>query len=103
MATLTIPLENVSPQFSFTIQLDGNQVEMSFKWNLTGQYWTFGIKGDSFDDQVQGAGVTVGLNLLGPYAIRELGQLYCVDLQDLGEDPDFDNFGTRWILMYVEK
>lgn len=90
-------------QFIFTVLLDNQKVEFTFRWNLTGQYWTFNLQGQTLTDQVTGAAVVVGLDLLQPYAIRELGQLVCVDSMDLGEDPDFDNFGARWKMAYIEK
>ena len=92
-----------SKQFSFLVQLDGHKVELTFRWNLTGRYWTFNLKGQTLTDEVAGAAVVTGVDLLQPYAIRELGRLFCVDSKDLGEDPDFDNFGARWSMLYIEK
>lgn len=92
-----------SRDFSFQVEFDSQVVTLSFRWNLTGQYWTFGLKGDTLTDEVIGAAVVTGVNLLRPYAIRELGELWCVDGKDLGEDPDFDNFGARWSMLYIEK
>ena len=102
MANKKIPI-TPSKQFRFQIDLDGHTVDFMFRWNLTGRYWTFNLTGQTLTDEVSGAAVVTGLDLLKPYAIRELGQLYCIDGKDLGEDPDFDNFGARWSLIYVEK
>lgn len=102
MAFKEIPLEPAK-QIVFQTDLDGFTVEFTFRWNLTGRYWTFNLTGQSLTDTITGAAVVTGLDLLEPYAIRELGQLFCVDGKDLGEDPDFDNFGARWSLIYVEK
>ena len=102
MAVREIPIEP-SKQFLFTVNLDGYDVELSFRWNLTAQYWTFNLNGQALTDEVNGAAVVTGLNLLQPYAIRELGELWCIDGMDKGEDPDFDNFGSRWSLLYIEK
>jgi hypothetical protein len=103
MAAVTIPILNPEKQLKFSIILDNQKVEFVFRWNLTGQYWTFELTGQTLTDEVHGAAVVSGADLLGPYAIRELGQLYCLDTKDLNEDPDFDNFGTRWVMVYVEK
>lgn len=102
MAVQEIPIVP-SKQFRFQIDLDGYDVELQFRWNLTGLYWTFNLVGQSLTDEVSGAAVVNGLDLLRPYAIRELGELWCIDGQDLGEDPNFDDFGSRWSLLYVEK
>lgn len=102
MAVLDIDL-NPSPQFDFSIDLDGQTVELNFKWNLTGQYWTFGLKGQTLTDEINGAALVTGINLLAPYAVRELGELWCIDMQELGEDPDtLDGLGDRWVLLYIE-
>jgi hypothetical protein len=102
MAMREIPV-TPSKQFLLQVSLDGQDVELSFRWNLTGQYWTYNLTGQSLTDEITGAAVVNGINLLRPYAIRELGELWCIDGTDLGEDPDFDNFGSRWSLIYVEK
>lgn len=103
MAVLEIPINPTSPRFSFSVDLDGHTVDLSFSWNLTGQYWTFGLKGQTLTDTINGAAVVTGIDMLAPYAIRELGQLWCIDSRDLGEDPNtIEGFGTRWFLMYVE-
>lgn len=103
MAVLEIPIITPAKEFSFEIDLDGNTVEFTLKWNITCRYWTYSLKGLSLTDQVDGAAIITGIDLLKPYAIRELGQLFCIDNMDLGQDPDFDNFGSRWSLIYVEK
>jgi len=102
MAIREIPI-TPSKQFILSINLDGHDIDLLFRWNLTGLYWTYSLSGQSLTEKVNGAAVVNGINLLRPYAIRELGELWCVDGTDLGEDPDFDNFGSRWSLLYVEK
>jgi len=102
MAFKEIPV-TPAKQSRFTVDLDGHTVEITLRWNLTGRYWTFNLTGQTLTDEVKGAAITNGVDLLQPYAIRELGQLYCVDGKDLGEDPDFENLGARWSLIYVEK
>ena len=103
MAIVEIPINNPTREFSIITDLDSQTVDLSFKWNDTGQYWTFSISGQNLTDEVYNAAVVSGVNLLRPYAIRELGELYCIDTTDLGEDSDFDNFGSRWVLLYIEK
>ena len=102
MAFKEIPIVPAK-QLIFQVDLDGHTVDITLRWNLTGRYWTFNLSGQTLTDTVTGAAVITGVDLLQPYAIRELGQLYCVDGKDLGEDPDFDNLGARWSLIYVEK
>lgn len=102
MAVREIPI-TPAKQPRFRINLDGFDVDFQFRWNLTGQYWTYNLSGPSLTDEVNGAAVVSGINMLRPYAIRELGELWCIDGTGQGQDPDFDNFGARWSLLYIEK
>ena len=101
MAVVEIPI-TPEKEPTFQIDLDGHTVEFTLRWNETCKYWTYSIKGLTLTDQVDGAAIVTGINLLEPYAVRELGELFCVDGTGLGEDPDFDNFGSRWSLIYIE-
>jgi hypothetical protein len=90
------------PFFTFSTTLDLKQVNLTFRWNVTLQQWFFDLDSPELDEAVHGVPVVTGVDLLAPYAIRELGQLWVIDGRDLGQDPDFDDFGGRWTLMFVD-
>lgn len=102
MATLIIPT-TPDPIQNFTIDLDGETVDLTISWNITAQQWFMTLSGLTFSTVVRRIALVTGINLFEIYAIRELGQLWCIDLEDLGAEPNFDDFGDRFQLMYVEK
>ena len=102
MTPLQIPI-TPQPVFRFSVSLDGIVVDFRFRWNLTLRQWFFDLSSVELAESLQGAPVVTGVDLLAPYAIRELGSLYVVDDRDLGVDPDFDGFGSRWNLLYAPR
>ena len=102
MTTLIIPT-TPNPSQQFTIDLDGQTVDMSIRWNATTEQWVLDLTGITFVTSVNGITLVTGVNVLEIYAIRELGQLWVVDLEEKNSEPDFDNFGDRFQIMYVEK
>lgn len=102
MTNFIIP---VSPKADeeFTIDLDGETVRIRTRWNATMAQWFMDMDGITFDLILNGIALVPGLQLLEPYAVRELGQLWIVDGEELGAEPDFDGFGDRFQLMYVNK
>ena len=104
MADLVIPV-TPDPYQQFTIDLDGQTVDITIRFNATLQQWIMNLAGVTFSTTVNGITLVCGLELLSPYAIRELGQLWLVDLEEKnGEpgDPEAADFGDRFQLLYVE-
>lgn len=101
MATLEVPV-TPTPSQQFTIDLDGQTVDISIRWNATAEQWVMDLVGVTFTTTLNGITLVTGVNVLAPYAVRELGQLWVVDLEEKNEEPDFDNFGDRYQLLYVE-
>ena len=102
MAIKTIPL-TANAFYTFDIELDGKQCRFTFRWNTTDNAWYMNIEGISFELLLTGIKCVSGANLLAPYAVIELGGLYIIDTEDKNRDPDFDNFGDVYKLLYVEK
>lgn len=105
MANLVIPVAP-DPYTQFTIDLDGQTVDITIRWNATLHQWIMNLVGITFDTTVNGIALVTGIDLLSPYAIRELGQLWLVDLEEKnGEpsNPEAADFGDRFQLIYVEK
>jgi hypothetical protein len=101
MANRIIPV-TTDPSQQFTIDLDGQTVDLSIRWNATAQQWVMDFNALTFTTVINGLVLVTGVDLLGPYAVREIGQLWLVDLEEKNEEPTLSNFGDRFQLMYVE-
>ena len=89
------------PSTQFTVDLDGETVDLTIRWNSTAEQWD--PVGVTFTTTLNGVVLVAGVDLLAPYAVRELGQLWLVDLEAKLEEPGFDDFGDRFQLLYVER
>ncbi len=85
-----------------TKSLDGNAYLLGFHWNLTTEKWYLNIKGQSNDVEINGLALVTGKDLLSSHGYSELGQLWVIDNSGSGEDPNFEEFGSRWTLEYTE-
>ena len=99
---VTIPL-TANASYRFTVEIESETVEFAVRWNLVESAWYFDIVGVSFTLELKGIKFVGGVNLLKPYAVRELGGLYMIDSEEKNEDPDFDGLGDRYRLIYVTK
>lgn len=102
MANLQIPLEP-NPYYFFTITLEEDLYKLQFRWNYTDAAWYMNVENLSTYRAVNGIKLVTGIDLLQPYALYELGSMYMIDLEDENFDPNFDDIGTRFCLVYVEK
>lgn len=100
--TFTIPTKPV-PVESFTVDLDGQSLKLTTRWNATMNQWFMDLSGITFETTINGIALVPGVRLLEPYAVRELGEMILLDLYDQNGDPDFDTFGERFQLMYIPK
>ena len=96
----TIPLY-VDPRYNFKIDLEGNSYLFTIHWNVIAAAWYLDIEGISNTVEYRGIKLVTGVNLLKPYAIRELGALYMLDNDEEGLDPDYENIGSRYEMYYV--
>jgi hypothetical protein len=96
-----IPVTN-DPQ-TFNVELDGNTYTFKMRWNITDGAWYTNITGVTNDVIINGLKLVTGPDLLLPYAVTELGSLYVTDTNGTELDPDFDNWGDDYLLVYVEK
>ena len=96
----TIPL-STNPRYAFKISLESNAYKFHIHWNVIAAAWYLHIEGISNTVNYRGIKLVTGVNLLKPYAIRELGALYMVDGDGEGLDPDRYNIGSRYFMYYV--
>ena len=104
MPALQIPIVNKKNYFYFNTTLDGIMVKLTIKWNDTDLAWylsIIGITDTSID--LKGIRLVCGIDLLYQYNILALGGLYMIDNDNELEDPNYDDFGTRFTMMYLPK
>lgn len=81
--------------------LDGNTYRFTISWNLETEKWYMDLKGLNNTVEVNGIALLPGKNLLAPYGFYQLGELWVIDNSGANEDPDYDQFGSRWTLEYT--
>ena len=101
MTQQIIPV-TLTPYSEFTVDLESLTWRMRTRWNETDAAWYLDLEGIS-DSSINFKGIKIvsGCNLLKPFVILQLGGLYLIDREDKLADPDYDNFGTRYALLYV--
>jgi hypothetical protein len=102
MAVLRLPVTN-DFWYQFEVDLDGNTYQLSFSWNFTDSAWYMDLVGLTNTVDFTEIKITSGVDILSPFAIIELGQLFAIDLDNESLDPNQNDFGDRYQLLYVEK
>ena len=95
-----IPL-SIDSHYDFNVELDDHSYEMTTRWNGTDEAWYLDILGVTNNVDQKGIKLVTGPNLLKPFPIIELGGLYMVDLQGEDSEPNYDDIGDRYVLLYV--
>lgn len=91
-----------NPNYSFTRVLDGNNYQINVRWNVYTSKWYMDLIGLNNDVDIRGCIALVGgKDLLAKYGYNELGQLWVVDNSGAGEDPNFDDIGSRFTVEYT--
>ena len=100
---MTAILINVKtlPYYTGLKTLDGNRYRLRISWNLYTEKWYLQIEGLTNDVDIKGIALLCGKDLLAAHGYRELGELWVIDNSGANEDPDYDNFGSRWTLEYT--
>lgn len=101
---MTIPIHvKVKPYYRGRKTLDGAEYLFTFRWNIETQKWYMDIKGTSNDVDLKGKALLCGKDLLAPHGYHQLGELWVIDNGGVNEDPNYDDFGTRWTLEYTPR
>lgn len=101
MSTTTIKVAQL-PYYTGRVTLDANDYKLQFSWNLETEKWYLNIEGLNNDVDIKGIALLTGKNLLASYGELELGELWVIDNQGGNEDPNYDDFGSRWTLEYTD-
>jgi len=103
MAIGIIPTEP-HPYFIQSTILDGIRYSLTFRWSDRSDCWHLDIK--TLDDETVALSVklVLGVPLLRNVssALRPPGELFLFDMKDLDAEPEFEGFGTRWVVAYDE-
>lgn len=99
MATVQLPVRTDSNNYAFTVTLEGQAYEFTFRWNFREGCWEMSIA-----DVVDGLAVRVAVDLLEfvPVEGKPPGSLLAIDTTDSGTDPGLAELGDRVLLTYVE-
>ena len=90
------------PYYQGTKSLDGNTYRLKLYWNTYNEKWYLGIYGYNNDVDINGIALLCGKNLLEPFGYEDvLGELWVIDNSGANEDPDYEDFGSRWTLEYT--
>ena len=99
---MTVPINVKNKPYYFgTKSLDGNQYKLSFHWNLNTSNWYMDIEGLNNTVDIKGIALLCGKNLFAQIGEYQLGELWVIDNSGANEDPDYDDFGSRWTLEYT--
>lgn len=96
-----LPLEP-NLEFSYRVVLETYTVALRFKWLAIPEIWVVDCAVDELNFSLTGFQVVTGLDLFHGRGLYQFGKLIFLDMQ--GQlDPDFDNFGSRYRLIYVSR
>jgi len=85
----------------FTIILEGADWRVTQRWNGTLSTWYLDWVGITYPEiEIYGLGCKSGVNIFAKSAVAQLGELYLYDTAELDEDPTYESFGVRHILLY---
>ena len=101
---ILIPLDNITPRFTQTAELDGVTFTFAFEWNDRNEQWSFTLYDTNGVALVCGVSVVVGIPLLNRFRTLPglpAGMLEAIDTSDLSTDPGFDDLGDRVQLAYT--
>lgn len=101
---ILIPLDNVTPRFTQTVDLDEETFTFAFEWNDRNSQWAFTLSNNDGQPVASGISIVVGIPLLN--RLKTLpglpaGMLEAIDTSDLNTDPGFDDLGSRVQLAYT--
>lgn len=106
MAVFVVPTpDDGYPARSQRTSLDGVAYELTFLWNERQGAWFLSIADAEGAPILMGARILVDHPLLGSLrdARRPPGELVALDMSDQQRDPGIDDFGTRVMLVYLDR
>jgi hypothetical protein len=100
---ITIPVDS-EPYSSLDTNLDGAVYTITTRWNFTESAWYMDLFSvEQATMLVRGIKLVLGEDLLKPYALVELGEMFVVDTKEGDKDPTEESLGDRHQLFYILK
>lgn len=91
------------PYYEYFTTLENASYKITVRWNTVDEAWYIDLEGITNGVLYRGLKLVGGVNILKPFAILELGEMWLVDLSEANQDPDFDGIGDVYKLLYLEK
>jgi hypothetical protein len=100
MAIVYIPF---APKYAdyIEVQLENIAWQIYCRWNFIDNAWYMDLSSVQTGTTLKGLKLVSGKNVLRPHAVSELGQMWVVDTEGKFEDPNFDDWGDRFKLLYI--
>ena len=90
------------PYYTGTKVLDNETYRLTIWWNITLEQWYMNLDGITDSTvAIHGMALLPGKNLLEKFGYSQLGELWVYDNSDAGDNPNFDEFGSRFTLEYT--
>lgn len=86
--------------YRFNIELNGIVYTFEIKYNVRFNTWSFSMLQNEID-VITGVGMLIGVNMLEPFTLDNIGGLYMFDDSGQKLDAGPDDLGTRVIMIYL--
>lgn len=105
MATKQVPTSQTLPRYSQKTALEGRTYNMDFHWNTRDNAWYLSLAEEDGTPVVSGVKLVANWPLTRRVTLETNvpGMLIAFDTTGLGEDPSFEELGTRVQLLYKEE
>ena len=104
MAIFEIPLDNLDPAFTFSVDLDGETYNFKFRWNGRMETWKFDLLDSALEPIVYGIPFYSSLDLLAQIVLpnRPPGVLFALNFAQAGLSADRFSIGGDVKFFYRE-
>ena len=105
MAALQLPLPPGVPRYRFEVELEGTSYGFSGHWNARDGFWYLSLSSGAGEPILSGARVVLNAPLLRKVAspLRPPGEFLAIDTSSRGLPPTRHDFGSRVLLVYLER
>jgi len=102
-----MPIEIIPfvPKYSDYLSISLEELAWTFhyRWSFTDNAWYSDLSSVESGTTLLGLKFMPGGNILRPHAVTELGGIFVVDTEGKFENPNYDDFGDRFKVLYVSK
>jgi len=104
MANLELPVTSDVPSYQFSVDLDGRNYKMKFRYNLRQLRWIWDILDTDENDILVGIPLltNIGLNMRFNKESMPPGRFILIDEGGEDKDAERDDLGSRVKMLYIE-